>query len=246
MRKKTKKISKPPRDQLRYLVENFLEKSGPEIATKIGGHGDAAKTMWERLEGTLFANIFWMDEPDSQDMTESDYEKSLKKYHAVLKPVWNQFRDALFDYKYGIIPDREDSRQLLKTIDRDKASPIFEYKELFKQQDTALDLEKFYDISLKKSFEPGTLTVSFEPDHVTFYKRKLDVINNLVDLLSGVDIEHFGRCEYCGNCIVLKRSDKRFCPGCAAKKYQKEIWASDPEGMKEKERMRYRETRKKS
>jgi len=241
-----KKISKPARNQLQYLTEEFLEKSGTDITAKIGVHGGTAKTMWKQLEGILLADTFWMDEPDSQDMTDSDYEKLLKKYHAVLKPVWNQFRDALFDYKYGIIPDREDSRQLLKTIDRDKASPIFEYKELFKQQDSALDLEKFYDISLKKSFDPGTLTVSFEPGHVTFYKRKLDVINNLVDLLSGVDIEHFGQCDYCKKCIVLKRSDKRFCPGCAAKKYQKEKWASNPEGMKEKERMRYRQKRKKN
>jgi hypothetical protein len=239
--KKTKKISTILKDQLQYLVEGFLEKSGPEITAKIGGDGNTAKTMWERLEGILFADTFWMDELDNRD-----YEKSLKKYHAVIKPVWNQFRDALFDYKYGIIPDREDSRQLLKTIDRDKASPIFEYKELFKQQDTALDLEKFYDISLKKSFEPGTLTVSFEPGHVTFYKRNLDVITNLIDLLSGFDIKHFGRCEYCSKCIVLKRSDKRYCPICAAKKHQKDKWASDPEGMREKERERYRERRKKN
>jgi hypothetical protein len=246
MRKKTKKLTAIQKDQLQYLVEEFLEKFGPEITTKIGGDGNTAKTMWKKLEGTLFAKIFWMDEPDSEDMTESDYEKSLKKYHAVLKPVWNQFRDALFDYKFGIIPAREDSRNLQKTIDRDKASPIFEYEELFKQQDTALELEKFYDISLKKSFETGTLTVSFEPGHVTFYKRDLDVITNLIDLLSGVDINHFGRCEYCGKCIVLKRSDKKFCPGCAAKKFQKDKWASDPEGMKEKERLRYRQRRKKS
>ena len=72
------------------------------------------------------------------------------------------------------------------------------------------------------------------------------MVTNLIDLLSGVDIEHFGRCEYCGKCIILKRSDKRYCPGCAAKKYQKQKWASDPEGMKEKERLRYHEKRKKS
>ena len=246
MRKKTIKISKSARDQLQYLVEEFLEKSGPEITAKIGGDGNTAKTMWERFEGILFTDTFWMDEPDNKDITGSDYEKSLKKYHAVLKPVWNQFRDALFDYKYGIIPDREDSRQLLKTIDRDKASPIYEYKELLKHQDTALDLEKFYDISLKKSFEPGTLTVSFEPGHVTFYKRNFDVINNLIDLLSGVDIKHFARCEYCGKCIVLKRSDKRYCPICAAKKHQKDKWTSDPAGMREKEKLRYRHKRKKS
>jgi hypothetical protein len=246
MRKKIKKISINVRDQLCFLVEEFLEKSGPDITAKIGGDGDGAKTIWERLEGILFADTFWMDEPDSRDMTGSDYEKLLKKYHTVLKPVWVQFKDALFDYKYGILPMRRGSKKLRKTIDKDKASPIFEYKELFKQQDSALDLEKFYDISLKKSFEPGTLTVSFEPGHVSFYKRDLDVITNLIDLLSGVDIKHFGRCEYCGQCIVLKRIDKRFCPGCAAKKFQKDKWTSDPEGMKEKERLRYPKRRKRS
>jgi hypothetical protein len=244
MRKNTKKISKPVGDQLRYLVEEFLEKSGKEIAVKISGHRDTAKTMWERLEGTLFANTFWMDEPDSKDITDSDYER-LIKYHAILKPVWGQFREFLFDYKYGVIPAREDSRKLLKTIDRDKASPIYEYKELFKQQDSIYS-EKVFDIALKKSFKPGTLRVSFDPGTVKFYSSNLDVVTNLIKLLSGVDIKHFGRCEYCGKCIVLKRSDKRFCPGCAAKKYQKDKWANDPEGMREKERVRYPERCKKS
>ena len=246
MRKKIKKMSIPTTENLRFLVEEFLEKSGADITAKIGGHGDAAKTMWAQLEGALFANIFWMDEPDSKDMTDIDYEKLLKEYHVFIKPIWNQFKDALFDYKLSILPAREDSKKLRKTIDKDKASPLYEYKKLLEHQDTALDLEKFYDISLKKSFEPRTLTVSFEPGHVTFYKRNLDVINNLIDLLSGVDIKHFGRCEYCSKCIVLKRSDKRFCPICAAKKHQKDKWAKDPEGMKEKERVRYRERRKKS
>jgi len=182
-----------------------------------------------------------VDEPDSKDMTDVEL---LNKYHAILEPVWGQFRDALFDYKYDIIPAREDSRQLLKTIDRDKASPIFEYKELFKQQDSIYS-EKVFDIALKKSFNPGTLRVSFDPGTVTFYRSKLNVVTNLIDLLSGVDIKHFGRCEYCGKCIVLKRSDKRYCPGCAAKKHQKDKWTRDPEGMKGKERLRYRENRKK-
>jgi len=242
MRKKTKKITKPARNQLQYLIEEFLEKSGTDITTKIGVHGGAAKTMWEQLEGILFNDTFWMDEPDNKDMTDVEL---LNKYHAILKPVWNQFRGALFDYKYGVIPAREDSRKLLTTIDKDKASPIFEYKELFKQQDSIYS-EKVFDIALKKSFNPGTLRVSFDPGTVTFYKSSLNVVTNLIDLLSGVDIEHFGRCDYCKKCIVLKRSDKRFCPGCAAKKFQKDKWTSDPAGMKEKERARYRLNRKKS
>jgi len=236
MRKKTKKISKPAKNQLQYLIEEFLEKSGPDITAKIDGHGDAAKTMWEKLKGTLFADTFWMDKVDPEDKTKIRYEKLLKEYHAFLKPIWDQFRDALFDYKYGIIPDREQLHRSRKNIDSDKASAFSEFRSLLKG-DTVLDWEKIYDI---------TLAVSFEPGHVTFYKRSMNVIKNFMDLLSGVDIEYFGKCEYCGKCIVRKRSDKRFCPGCAAKKYQKDKWANDPEGMKEKERVRYWNTRKKS
>jgi hypothetical protein len=67
-----------------------------------------------------------------------------------------------------------------------------------------------------------------------------------MDLLSGVDIEYFARCEHCGKCIIVSRANKRFHPGCAAKKFQKDKWQQDPEGMREKERVRYREKRKKS
>jgi hypothetical protein len=67
-----------------------------------------------------------------------------------------------------------------------------------------------------------------------------------MDLLSGVDIEYFARCEHCGKCIIVSRLNKRFHPGCAAKKYQKDKWQQDPEGMREKERVRYQEKRKKS
>jgi hypothetical protein len=228
-------MAKTMKEDLRFLVEEFLEKSGPEIIAKIVGDSEAAKAMWEHLEGILFADIFWMDEVGSEDKNKSDYEKLLTDYHAFLKPIWSQFKDALFDYKYNIIPNREQLRRSRKNIDKDKASAFSVYRSLLKG-DTVLDWEKFYDI---------TLTVSFDPDHVAFYKRSMNVIKNFMDLLSGVDINDFKRCDHCGKCIVLKRSDKRFCPGCAAKKFQKDKWASDPETMKEKEKLRYHKTRKK-
>jgi hypothetical protein len=231
MKKNEKKLSKTIRNQLPFLVEEFLEKSETELAAKLAKHPDAAKTMWEKLEGILFENSFWRDEIDSEDMAEIDYENLLMEYHAFLKPIWEQFRKALFDYKYGIMTERTKLQKLRNTIDRAKASPFYEYMELLKQQDSALDLEKFYDIALKKSFKPGTLVVSFEPGQVTFYKRNLNVINNFIDLFSEVNIEYFKKCEHCGRCIFASRSNKRFHPGCAAKKYQKDRWKQDPEDL---------------
>ena len=96
MRKKTKKISMPVTEHLRYLVEEFLEKSGPDITVKIGGDGDAAKTMWDQLEGILFANTFWMDEVEPEDKADINYEKLIKNYHAILKPVWGSIQRCTF------------------------------------------------------------------------------------------------------------------------------------------------------
>lgn len=236
MKKTSKKMTKAMKEDLRYLVEDYLEKSGSEITAKISGNNDAAKIMWAQLEGILFIDTFYMDVIETEDKNNSDYKNLLTEHHAFLKPIWNQFKNALFDYKYNIVPEREQLKRLRKNIDSDKTSAISEYKSLLKG-DTVLDWEKFYDV---------TLTISFDPGHVAFYKRSMNVLKNFMDLLSGVDVERFSRCEYCGKCIVLLRIDKRFCPGCAAKKKQKENWANDPEGMKEKENLRYHEMRKKS
>ncbi len=45
MKKTLKKMTKTMKEDLRFLVEEFLEKSGPEITAKIVGNGDAAKIM---------------------------------------------------------------------------------------------------------------------------------------------------------------------------------------------------------
>jgi hypothetical protein len=240
-----KNLTKTMKKDLQFLVEEFLEKFGDkkEIKTTIGGRSDVARILWTKLERPLFGELPWMDEVDPEDMAGVDYEKLLIRYHEVLKPIWDQFRNKLFDYKYCIIPAREDSKRLRKTIDKDKSSPIFEYKELFKQQNFIYS-EKIFDIVLGKSFKRGALTVSFDSGRVTFYQRDLDVINNFLDLLQGVPVEYFAKCNHCGKCIILTRSNKQFCPGCAAKKNQKDKWASDPEGMKAKEKLRYDRFRK--
>ena len=65
-----------------------------------------------------------------------------------------------------------------------------------------------------------------------------------MDILEDEAVTVFAKCDHCGKCIVLTRSDKRFCKGCAAKNFQKKKWETDPEGSRQKERERYRTKRK--
>ncbi|HUT44432.1 MAG TPA: hypothetical protein VMW95_08855 [Desulfobacterales bacterium] len=239
MRKTLKKMSKTMKEDLRFLVEEFLEKFADkiEIRATIGGPGDAARILWTKIEKSLFGELPWLDEIDPEDMDGIDYEELLIRYHSVLKPIWKMFREAIFDFKYKVMPARENQAAMRKAIKNNIFSVLSEYKELL-DQDSVINWEKFYDIEIK-------LKVSFDPGHAAFFKRKFDVLNNFLDLLQGVPIHYFAKCEYCGKCLILTRSDKRFCPGCAAKKYQKDKWASDPEGMKAKEKLRYDRFRKK-
>jgi hypothetical protein len=234
MIKNSKKISKEVKKQLRFLIEDFLEKSDEDILSKISAQPKGTKLMWDQLEPILFADTFWMDEIESGDMTDSDYEKVLMEYHGLLQPIWNQFRDAVFNFKYEILPDRAKLGEARDIIDADASISFSHFADLLKQ-DTALDLEKFYDINLKVSFDSG---------HVTFYKRSMPVLTTFLDLLQGIDINDYAKCEYCAKCIIISRAGKRFCPGCAAKKYQRDKWEADPEGMRAKERIRYQEKRK--
>jgi hypothetical protein len=64
--------------------------------------------------------------------------------------------------------------------------------------------------------------------------------------MAEIPVSLISQCKYCEKFIVKTRSDKQYCPGCAAKKYQKDKWKDDPEGMKLREKMRYHAKRKRS
>lgn len=235
MKKNKKKLSSAEKKDLKFLVEDFLEKQQPEISIAIKNSGDAEE-FWDKLDAILFKDTFWMDELAAEDKVGIDFEKLVLEYHNLLKPVWEKFRIAIIDFKYRIIPEREKTANLREEIGKDMSSVLYKYGKLLKL-DSVVDWEKFYDIDVK-------ITASFDPGHVTFYKRNLDVLNNFLDLLGGIPISYFARCGHCEKCIILTRSDKRHCPGCAAKKFQADKWDGNPEGMKQRERERYRNRRK--
>jgi hypothetical protein len=236
MKKSEKKMSASTRKSLQFIIESFLEKSATEILQRLTDNPQLINTLWEQLEDILFKDIFWMDENEKSDRDKIDFMKLVMEYHSILKPLWDQFKEALFDYKYRVEPERNKTRLMRERVDNEITAPFSEYKDLI-LQDTVLDREQFYDLRITMSFDTG---------NVTFYKRNMDVLRNFLDLLSNVDIAYFARCEHCDKCIILTRSDKKFCPGCAAKKYQKDKWEKDPEGMKQIEKERYQTRRRRS
>ncbi len=235
LKKIEKKLSSAEKKDLKFLIEDFLEKQQPEILTAIAKFGDAEK-FWDKLDAILFKDTFWMDELAAEDKVGIDFKKLILEYRTLLKPVWDKFRIAIFNFKYTIIPERKKTAGLRKEIEKDVSSALYEYKELLKQ-DSVVDWEKIYDIDVK-------ISISFDPGNVFFFKRNLDVLNNFLDLLGGIPIFYFARCGHCGKCIILIRSDKKYCTGCAAKKYQKDKWDNNPEDMKQREKERYRNRRK--
>ena len=235
MKKIKKKLPSAEKKDLKFLIEDFLEKEQPEISTIIEKSGDADK-FWNKLDPILFKETFWQDEVDPEDKIGTDLKKLILGYHELLKSVWGKFREAIFDFNYRIILEREKTADLREEIEKDVSSVLYKYGKLLKL-DSVIDWEKFYDIDIK-------ITVSFDPGHVTFYKRNLDALNNFLDLLRNIPVFYFARCGHCGKCIILSRSDKRHCKGCAAKRHQKEKWEENPEGMKEREKERYHSIRK--
>lgn len=234
MKKNEKKSFSPGKKDLKLLFEDFLEREPDEISGVIKKPAHAEE-FWVRLHGILFRDTFWMDEVDPEDRVKADYGKLILEYHNFLKPIWDQFRDKLFEYLYKVVPERKKAADLRASVKRGD-SPLSDYKELIKHG-SVIDSEKFYDIKV---------TVSFDSGRINFFKRSLNILKNFMDLLEEIPISYFAKCEHCGRCLILTRTDKKFCPGCAAKKHQKDKWEKDPEGMKQREKERYQTRRKRN
>ena len=102
--------------------------------------------------------------------------------------------------------------------------------------------EKFYPVKIRDtSFK---VTLSFDAGVITIFRQELNPVNSFIDIMRDVPIDLFVKCGHCNKVIIITRAGKKYCPGCAAKAKQNELWKRDPEGAKERERIRYREKRK--
>jgi hypothetical protein len=235
MKKNIKKVSPDRKKQVQFLVQDFLEVDLSELEAVIDDE-NKIDHYWETLIAVLIGAEFWMDEIDQEEMRNINKRELTIEYHELLKPLWEQFKLHLLDYRNYIVPSRSKIKELRENI-KDKNSTCYaKYKDLLKTSDIAIH-EKFYDISLH-------IKVSFDIGNICFYKRKINIITNFLDLFKELPISLFSQCNHCEKFIVMTRSDKQYCPGCAAKKYQKDKWKNDPEGMRRKEKIRYHTERK--
>lgn len=230
MKKTKKKLTPQTKKLIKFMVERYLEVTTEDVLQLMRSK-KAVDEYWKNLSKTLFDNGFWMDEPDSEDMKHINKKALVIEYHRLLKPLWDQFKAGLFDYQNSVLPDKKRSKALLQDTEGLKSAGLYEYKDLMVQSDRSLE-EKFYDVLIQ-------LKISFDSGSISFFKRQLSVIENFLDLVNALPVSLFVQCQHCNKCIVKSRSDKQFCPGCAAKKYQIDKWKNDPEAMRSKERERY-------
>ena len=235
MKKNTKKIKSETKKLVQFLVQDFLELDPTELEV-ITGDENKIDDYWDLLVAVLFGDEFWMDKVDPEDMRIINKRQLIIEYHELLKPLWEQFKTAFVNYKNLIVPIRNKISDLETNIEKNNSTEYFKYKDLLKTSDIAIH-EKFYDISLH-------FKVSFDSGHINFYKRKINIISNFIDFFTEIPVSLFSQCKHCHKFIIKTRSDKQYCPGCAAKKHQKDKWKDNPEGMKIEENKRYHTKRK--
>ncbi len=229
MEKNEKKLSAATKKNIKTLVQDFLEYDEEQFKTALENES-ATEKYWASLDTLFFKNGFWMDELDSEDMENLDRKKILYEFYETLKPMWVQVKSSLTNYINEIVPERENAKVLWHNIENTTHPEIRKYKDL-PPFDPAYQ-EKFYDITLQ-------FKVSFDSGSVTFFKRKLSIVNGFLDFLHDLPPGLLSLCDYCHKVIVLTRSDKRYCrTSCASSRNQKEKWEKDREGMRKKERAR--------
>lgn len=184
---------------LEFLIEDFLEKDIASILKYIRKKPERTRQFCNTLGDILSSKDFWMDQYSPEYIQDLDHEKLIVEWHHILKPVWNKIKKELFTFKNDVLQTRR-----------------LKYHEEY--GDGISDIEHYYDIKLPRI--PTTITLSFEGEYITIYKRQINLVFTMVDFLDGAPLHLFENCLYCNKFIIMTRSDKKHCPICAAKKFQ--------------------------
>jgi hypothetical protein len=239
MKKSEKKLSKQEKNNLKFMVEDFLERDKKALLKSIKESSDKGLKYFSKLNSILTKGFHFPSDPDEEDMIGADFEKLVLDLHDLLNPIWEDIKRSLLNFQEEINPARKSSKKLKSDIISgkiDDKSPWHQYRKLA-LQDSPADEEKYYEINIKHY-------ISFESDKISFHNAPNEVLLNFLDLFKDVPISYFSRCAFseCGKIIILTRANKSYCTvtNCAARKGQFEKWNKDKEGMKAAERERYK------
>ena len=249
MKKNKKKLSKQEKSNLKFMIEDFMEKDKKALLKFFKNRPDKGKEFFTKLDLILLEGIPFPGRHDTEDMEDVYFKKLIINLHQVLKPIWNSIKSALVNFQDEINPARKTSLKLKSDIISGKINKneaIYEFQELF-LLNSHIDEEKYYQIEFQ--YPLNQHYISFETGSIDFQSVPTQPLINFRNLFKGVPISLFSRCAYekCNKMIVLTRANKSYCTGtnCAAKKHQSDKWEKDPEGMRRAERKRNRTKHKK-
>lgn len=218
---------------LKTLIEDYLERDIAQLKDLYRKHPDKALLMY----GGIFQLLSNPDDQiDEDDLTADELVGAVLEWHPLLTPVWIKIKNALLDYKNNILKEREKYKKMIDEVN-DPASSLAPFKDIVDNGDTPSLNEKAYDIRLRRS--PIAIKLSFSSDRFAISMEQIRVIDRFLLYLKDAPTDIFRVCPFCGKIIIITRKGKRYHSGCAAKEKQKELWAKDPEGCRQKERNRY-------
>ncbi len=217
---------------LKILIEDYLERDMLQLEDLYQRRPNQALVVFSRIFQLLCDPT-----DDYHDLAPAKLKGAVLEWHPLLTPVWKKIKSAFIDYRENVLPEREKHQKMIVALN-EPTSPLAEYNDIVSEYTLPSD-EKTYAIKLKRS--PITIQLSFDSDKFFISMEGIRVIDRLLLQLKDTPIDIFSACGHCGKIIIVTRKGKRFHSGCAAKANQKEKWERDPEGCRQRERIRYAE-----
>ncbi len=227
-----KNIDMSRKKDLKILIEDYLERDVLRLEDLYQRRPNQALVVFSRI-----FQLIGDPKDDYHDLTTADLKGAILEWHPLLTPVWKKIRGAYLDYRKNILPEREKHQKMIEALN-DPTSPLAEYNDIVSEYTLPSD-EKTYAIKLTRS--PITIQLSFDSDKFFISMEGTRIIDRLLLQLKDTPLDFFAVCGHCGKIIIVTRKGKRFHSGCAAKANQKEKWERDPEGCRQRERIRYAE-----
>jgi hypothetical protein len=237
---KVEKIDNLRKKDLKILVEDYLEKNKTQLLKQYEKDRSKSIYLFSGLFRILSRNTILPNNIIVEDLTPDELKGTIIEWHRLLKPVWEKFKSFITDYRINVLPEEENHKKMVAAAN-DPSSSFAEYKDLIDYG--AIKNDKTYSLKIRSA--PLINEFSFASGKINIVRGDINIFHSFLDIVKDIPIDLFARCAHCNKYIVITREGKRYCPGCAAKAKQQELWKQDPEGCRNKEKRRYAERREK-